>query len=227
LGLLPCGAEVGRRSRRLLADEVYFVLPDFPGSRREISEKLLLYLRLRVQSRSPFAALGRQFTQHEGKAFSYEQIIDEGKRIVEEGFEEMRAPVQFQFEEIPDLVGKVLFQRLDTLADDIAKQISQLGYRRLDESARLAGTAIDAGGRPLTQELFLKSEEAREMDFDPRTGKPDPEGVYIAHPDTAERMDRLWQEWEKDATFMKRVAEVRAKKYEEWRDRESRRKLVD
>jgi hypothetical protein len=65
------------------------------------------------------------------------------------------------------------------------------------------------------------------MDFDPLTGKPDPEGVYIAHPNTAEWMHRLWQEWEKDGAFMKRVAELRAKKYEDWRDRESRRKLVD
>lgn len=203
------------------------MLPDFPRSRKEISEKLRLHLRLRVQAKSPFAALGRQFTQHEGKIFSYEQIIDEGKRIVEEGFEEMRAPVQFQFEEIPDLVGEVLFQKLDAIADDIAKQTSRLGYRRLDEATRLAGTAIDAGGQPFTQELFLKSEEARQMDFDPLTGKPDPEGVYIAHPNTAEWMHRLWQEWEKDGAFMKRVAELRAKKYEDWRDRESRRKLVD
>ena len=201
------------------------MLPDFPRSRKELSEKLLLQLRLRVQDKSPFAALVRQFTQHEGKGFSYEQILDEGKRVVEEGFEEMRIPVRFQFEEIPDLVGKVLSQKLDEMADDIAKQESQLGYRRLDEATRLAGTAIDAGGQPFSQELFLKSEEARQWEFDPQTGKP--EGVYLAHPDTAERMHSLWQEWEKDRAFMKRVAEVRAKKYEEWRDRESRRKLVD
>ena len=140
---------------------------------------LLLHLRLRVQAKSPFAALGRQFTQHEGKVFSYEQLLDERKRIVEEGFEEMRAPVQFRFEEIPNLVGEVLFQKLDAVADEIAKQISQLGYHRLDEAARVAGTAIDAGGQPLTQELFLKSEEAREMDFDPRTGKPDPDLTHV------------------------------------------------
>jgi len=113
------------------------MLPDFPRSRREISEKLRLCLRLRVQAKSPFAALGRQFTQHEGKIFSYEQIVDEGKRVVEEGFEKMRAPVEFQFEEIPDLVGEALLQKLDAIADDIAKQISRLGYRRLDEAARL------------------------------------------------------------------------------------------
>lgn len=202
------------------------MLPDFPRSRREIYEKLLLHLRLRVQAKSPFAALGRQLTQHEGEIFSFEQIIDERKRIVEKGFEEMRAPVQVRFDEIPDLVGNVLLQKLDAIADDIARQISHLGYRRLDEAAQLAGTAIDAGGKPFTQELFLTSEDAREMDFDPKTGKADPDVIYLAHPDTAESMHCLWQEWKNDGAFMRRVAEIRARKREEWRDRESRRKLV-
>lgn len=203
------------------------MLPDFPRSRKELSDKLLLYLRMRVQEKSPFAALGRQFSQHEGKAFSYEQILDERKRIVKTGFEEMRAPVEVQFEEIPCLRGRVLFERLDAIAEEIARQISQLGYRRLDEASELAGTAIDAGGKPLTQELFLTAEEARDMEFDPEARKADPDLVYLAHPDTAAWMHRLWQEWEKDEKFMKRVAELKARKYEEWRDRESRRKLVD
>lgn len=201
------------------------MLPDFPKTRRELAEKLRLHLRLRVQEKSPLAALGREYTQHEGKAFSYEQIIDEGKRIVKEGFEEMLVPVRFEFKDIPDLVGEVLFRKLDELAEAFAKQTSQLGYRRLNEATQLAGTAIDAGGQPFTQELFLQGENARDWEFDPLTDKP--EGVYLAHPQTAERMHRIWQEWEKDLVFMKRVAELRARKHEEWRDRESRRKLVD
>ena len=201
------------------------MLPDFPKSRKELSEKLRLHLRLRVQSTSPWAALGREFTQHEGRAFSYEQIIDESKRIVETGFEEMVVPIRVEFKDIPDLVGEALFRRLDELADNIAEQTSRLGQRRLTEATQLAGTAIDAGGQPFTQELFLQSESARDWEFDHLTGQQ--EGVYIAHPHTADRMHSLWQEWEKDSAFMKRVAELKARKYEEWRDRESRRKLVD
>jgi hypothetical protein len=203
----------------------FSVLPDFPKSRKELSERLRLHLRLRVQAKTPFAAIGRQFTQHEGRAFSYEQILDERKKVIESGFEEMQIPVRLDLKEIPDLVGEMLLQKVDKLADDIARQTSQLGYRVLDESTRLAGTAIDAGGKPLTQELFLKGEEARDWEFDPQTNKK--EGFYLAHPDTAERMHKLWQEWEQDKAFMKRVEELRARKHEEWRDRESRRKLVD
>jgi sugar-specific transcriptional regulator TrmB len=201
------------------------MLPDFPKSRKELSEKLRLHLRLRVQGKSPWAALGREFTQHEGRAFSYEQIIDESKRIVETGFEEMVVPIRVEFKDIPDLVGEALLRKLDELADNIAEQTSRLGQRRLTEATRLAGTAIDAGGQPFTQELFLQSESARDWEFDHLTGQQ--EGVYIAHPQTAERMHNLWQEWEKDSAFMKRVAGLKARKYEEWRDRESRRKLVD
>ena len=201
------------------------MLPDFPKSRKELSEKLRLHLRLRVQSTSPWAALGREFTQHEGRAFSYEQIIDESKRIVETGFEEMVVPIRVEFKDIPDLVGEALLRKLDELADNIAEQTSRLGQRRLTEATQVAGTAIDAGGQPFTQELFLQSESARDWEFDHLTGQQ--EGVYIAHPQTAERMHKLWQEWEKDSAFMKRIAELKARKYEEWRDRESRRKLVD
>jgi hypothetical protein len=201
------------------------MLPDFPKSRKELSEKLRLHLRLRVQEKSPWAALGREYTQHEGRAFSYEQIIDESKRVVETGFEEMIVPIRVEFKDIPDLVGEALFRKLDEMADSIAEQTSRMGQRRMNEATQLAGTAIDAGGQPFTQELFLQSESARDWEFNHLTGQQ--EGVYIAHPQTAERMHKLWQEWKKDSAFMKRVAELKARKYEEWRDRESRRKLVD
>lgn len=201
------------------------MLPDFPRSRKELSEKLLLYVRMGVQRRSVFAELGRQYVQHEGTAFSFEQIMDEKRRQVRQGYEQFRSPVRFTLEEIPDLAGDRLFQKLDELAEDMARQTSELGFRRLDESSQLAGTATDADGSPLTKDLFLQAEDKADWDFDPKTGKR--EGIYIAHPDTAEAMHNAWIAWEKDKEFMKRVEEMRARKYEEWRDRESNRKLVD
>jgi hypothetical protein len=202
------------------------MLPDFPTSRRELRERLLYYVKMQVQERSVFATLGRQFTQHEGRAFTYEQILDdEEKRTVESRFEEIRTPVEFRYADVPKLVGDARLEKLNGLAEDIARQQSALAYRVLDEASQHAGTAIDGGGKPMTKELFLKSEESREMEFDPVTGKV--QGVYIAHPDMAAAMHRMWQEWEKDKVFMKAVDEIRARKYEEWRDRESRRKLVD
>jgi hypothetical protein len=201
------------------------MLPDFPKSRKELSEQLRLRLLLRVQEKSIFGRIRRQIQQNDGKHFSFEQILDVGKRIVNEGYEEMRIPIQFKLEEIPKLVGDALFEKLDGLADDIAAQTSQFGFRKMEEACRQAGTAFDAGGQPFTKEMFLQAEEAREWGFDPQTHRP--EGIYVAHPDTAKRMHDLWKSWEQDRDFMKKVEELRSRKYEAWRDRESCRKLVN
>ena len=72
------------------------LFPGFPKSRKELAEQLRLALKFQVQQKTPFAAMGRQFTQREGKAFSWEQIPGERKRIIESGFEEMRIPVSLE-----------------------------------------------------------------------------------------------------------------------------------
>ncbi len=75
-----------------------------------------------------------------------------------------------------------------------------------------------AGGKPLSQELALQMFEKVEWT---------PGSVFLAHPTMAEAMSKQWQEWEKDREFMKKFNAIMSRKKEEWRDRESHRKLVD
>ena len=63
------------------------------------------------------------------------------------------------------------------------------------------------------------------MNFDPRTCRP--ELVFWAGPQMVEAMQKAWEEWKQDRDFMRKYNELLARKYEDWRDRESRRKLVD
>jgi hypothetical protein len=201
------------------------LLPDFPKTRKEISEQLLLRLRLQVQEKSVFGRIPRQVQQHEGgRQFSYEQILEHGKRIVTEEHEQALIPIQFEREEIPKLIGDRLIRKLDQLAEAMATHTSQLGFRKMEEACRVAGTAFDAGGKPFTKEMFLQFEEARDWSFDPRTHEQ--LGNYVAHPDTAKRMHDLWQLWEQDREFMKKFNDLKTRKFEAWRDRESCRKLV-
>jgi hypothetical protein len=53
-------------------------------------------------------------------------------------------------------------RKLDEIADDFARQTTELGYRRLDEATHIVGTAIDAGEQPFSKELFLQSEAIRD-----------------------------------------------------------------
>jgi hypothetical protein len=201
------------------------MLPDFPKSRRELYQKLRLRMDLAVQAKSPLRALGRSITQHEGTLHSYEQITDGGIRSITEGLQEIAVPIEVKIEEIPELVGEKLFARVDALAEDAARQVSQITFRKMDEVTREAGMAVDAAGSPPTKEIWLEMFQRMEIDFDLKTGRP--ELTIIMHPVMAEAMQKLWVEWEKDPAFLKQYNELLSQKREAWRDRESRRKLVD
>ena len=69
----------------------------------------------------------------------------------------------------------------------------------------------------MTQELALQMFERVEWT---------PQSFFVAHPVMAERMGALWKEWEKDRAFMRKFNDLMSRKKEEWRDRESNRKLV-
>src|SRR5260370_932179 len=105
------------------------MLPDFPKSRRELYQKLRLRMDLTVQAKSPLRALGRSITQHEGTFHSYEQITDTGIRSITEGLQEIAVPIEVKIEEIPELVGEKLSARMDAIAEEAARQVSQITFR--------------------------------------------------------------------------------------------------
>lgn len=197
------------------------MLPDFPKTKLEISELLNTRVRLKIKALSPFAALPRTFTQHEGNVLSYPQ---EGSGRVTHGFESFGGTRMLQIDEIPKLVGEKLLQKIDWIAEEIAKQFTQHGFRVLDKAAEQTGNRIDANGKPFDKEMFLQMLESVEMTFD-ESGKP--ELVLLMHPDMAKVVQELGPSWEQDPVFKKRHSEVLMVKREEWRDRESNRKLVD
>ena len=180
----------------------------------------MLRIRDRVEANVPLMAHSRSLTQHEGHVHSHEQ---EGGNIISEGYEEIAAPVEIKFSEVPELVGERLIRKVDALADEMARQTSQLGYRKIDELSSAAGTAVDGKGRPFSQEMFLKALESMEIDFDER-GNPKTE--IHAHPDMVKVMVKRGAEWERDTNFQRRYRDLMQRKREAWRARESNRKLV-
>lgn len=111
---------------------------------------------LSVQAKSPLRRLGSRITQHEGVLHSYEQSTDTGIRSITEGLEEVAVPIELKIDEIPGLVGEKLFSRIDAIAEDAARQVSQITFRKIDEVTREAGMAVDAAGGPATQKIWLE-----------------------------------------------------------------------
>jgi hypothetical protein len=191
------------------------MLPDFPGIRRALDDAARYRVHMKTRSKSVIGALVHSITQHEGAQHSYHQ---KGTGTITQGYQAMSARFEISMAEVPHLIGEKLEARIDAMADEMARQTSHLFYETIGRETAKVGNSIDAGGGPMTQEMVLDMMER--VDWSP-------DSVFIAHPVMAEAMQELWKEWEKDAAFMKKVKEVEYRKKEEWRDRESNRKLVD
>ena len=201
------------------------MLPDFPKFRYEFAEYVMLKIHALLRQKEPILADIGGTTQHEGDIMAYDQLTADGVRIVTEGFQEGHAEFLTRYEDVPALTGEKLDAKLDGIAEDIARQLAESLRQTLNTATREAGTAVDARGAPFSKELYLQGMERIEMSFDPKTRRP--ELVFWGHPKMAEAMQNSWQEWSQDREFMRKYKDLLSRKYEDWRDRESRRKLVD
>jgi hypothetical protein len=113
-------------------------------------------MQLAVQAKSSLRSLGVSITQHEGTLHSYEQITESGTRSITEGLQEIAVPIEVKIEEIPEMVGEKLFARIDAIAEDAARQVSQQTFRKMAEVTRESGRTVDAAGGPPTKEIWLE-----------------------------------------------------------------------
>ncbi len=190
------------------------MLPDFPSLRESLDDIAILRIHARTREHWPLLKSIRGITQHEGGDHSFHQ---EGFGTIVQAPEMHQTRVEIKLAEIPELVGEKLFQKLDEIAADMARQASAQFYSRLTEESAKVGNAFNAGGKPLSQELALRMFERVEWT---------PQSVFLANPAMAEAMGKQWKEWEKDRAFMAKFNDLMVHKKEEWRDRESNRKLV-
>jgi hypothetical protein len=191
------------------------MLPDFPALRQILDDAAILRIDAATKEKWPILKMIRGFTAHEGTEHSF---LQEGFGTIVQKPEAHQARVEVKFSDVPDLVGEKLAKKLDDIATEMAKQASSQFYRRMNEDTAKVGNQIDAGGQPMSQELALQMFER--VDWTP-------DSVFLASPIMAEGMGKRWQEWKQDRAFMKRFHELMSQKKEQWRDRESCRKLVD
>ena len=143
---------------------------------------LLRRFRLQAQSGTPLEHMGTYITLHESKEFSYPQ---EGFGTIADKLEEFQVPITLKYEEIPNLTFQDIVAKVDGWAKDLGRMLSKQMYAKIDEATEKAGTALDAGGKELSQEMMLEMFEKVELDFD-ASGKPT--HVFVAHPTMAEHM---------------------------------------
>lgn len=196
------------------------MLPDFP----ELKRKLARCIRARMKAvhashASPLSDVGMVH-------------IAEGDRVItidEEGMESEipmklhRVTVTITDEEVESLTTEEILQRFDAAAQEMAMQTGKTFIESLDRSVRSVGNVVNYKGTVTAEELFAMYEKIH-IDFD-EEGRPELPTLVCGKKMYSELKDLL-PELDNDPAMRERLAQIIERKREEWRDRESSRKLV-
>jgi len=199
------------------------MLPDFPELKIRLLRLAWFEHRGHIQADELIGAI-RAVPYHEGRGFTTGDV---------DGYVEHTEPeiMTFPYEiERSAIIERGLDAFRESLAKATTLQIQamhEMLLRKTAEATERIGNKVDAGGQPFSAELYFQMLETVRIDFD-ELGRPDISGTrMVMHPDQAEHVRALTEQWEKDESFQQRYRDIMLKKREDWRDRESNRKLVD
>jgi hypothetical protein len=196
------------------------MLPDFP----KLKERLLIEhsakFKRQTDSQMPIMSKIKSVPSHEGHCFSIERTDGVVER---QDFIEMQVPIVISRQlSFPDTIDQIA-QRTRELSSNVAKQMELLFQTRFEETMKEVGNAVDMQGAPLTFETFLDMLDRVDMDFD-NFGMP--EWPEIHPPAMREVLRQQSVRLSTESQLRERAESILKKKREDWRDRESRRRLV-
>src|SRR5882762_5250952 len=197
------------------------MLPDYPNLKRKFRQRLIRFMQGKINERAPMMARISHFRQWEGADFS---LTDPSGTTKTSSAREVKAGFSIPRNLPPLKTIQEVFMALNAAAEDMARQSETMLFQRLDESVRESGNILDCAGRPFAPAVLLESLDKMWIDFD-ENGKPEMPTIVL-HPDLFNSIKDRLPEWEADPEFRAKHQEIIARKKEEWRDRESNRKLV-
>ncbi|MGH9342421.1 MAG: hypothetical protein ACRD19_01455 [Terriglobia bacterium] len=197
------------------------MLPDFPSVKSEIQNIILAKLSQLVRYGDPAFSGVKRFVQHEGQQMRYEQL---GGTTVQEGFEEIGTHFEVLIGDVPTLVGEKLDAKLNEIAQELISRSAKVFFRKMEDSCQKAGTAMDAGGNPISPEMLLQMWSAVQLEFRP-DGKP--AQTFVIHPDMFPAVKKAMEQIENDPELKRRHNAIIDRQRQAWAARESNRKLVD
>jgi hypothetical protein len=199
------------------------MLPDFPSVKAHVESTLLRWCLAQIPQLAPLLGQIKSSHQHEGKRW---HLSRSDKSTEETGFEMTHFEFVLTRDEMRRTDLPSLLEKLKDMAEQMAEAQETMLFSRVSAAAEAIGNTVDAGG-DIKPEHLLEMLEKIQMDFDPATGEPAKGQVFVMHPDTAAKVVPKVKAWENDPAFRAEHDRIIARKREEWRAREDRRKLVD
>jgi len=197
---------------------------DFTSIKRKLNQGINLFLRAEIKRRTPLLSMVGKRIAHEGDKTSYETIGKEEKHM-----EYQKAESSFSLTR--DELGKMTFaeilKKVEGAAEDMARQMEGGAFQTISKEVEKVGNTIE-GNPPFSPAALLKGLEMMDIDFDDARDKPQLPTIFI-HPSQWEKIKeqdaRMTEEERRE--FERNQKEILDRKYAQYVERESKRKLVD
>jgi hypothetical protein len=197
------------------------MLPDFPNTKDLILKRVSKQITRLEMEKHPILSEMKSFAQHEGRLLKFQQI-GFGEKTQEA--EEQQVAIPITWEEVPDLHGEKLTQKLGKMAEDMGALKMKMFFKRVDESVEQTGNKLDAQGKAPDGAMLLDMIEMAEEDFD---SSGNSQMKWLLHPDMIPAMKKASKEIEDDPELTRRRDAINSRHREQWLGRENNRKLVD
>ena len=197
------------------------MLPDFPKVKEKLNIMIDFYLKQAILLHLGPLANIRETIYFEGS----KTIINHDDGSVSEiESEEFSVMLKLDMNEIETMTHDKVLDKINDIAKEMAEKQAKFSYKRIGEFAEEAGNVVSAEGETISIDHFFQVLEKVSRDFD-NTEKPD-EIVCTASPELFQSIAKIIEETKSDPKIQQRFDAIMEQKREEWRVRESNRKLV-
>src|SRR5271157_4754647 len=154
------------------------MIPDFPKEKEKLMKYWNRYLAAKNKELMGFLGKIPTHANHEGHMWD---LIQSDGSTHSQPYHEIEGMLTLEISEIPNLTPDKIRQKLDQIAEVIARQMSQKMFEEINRVTSEAGNLVNARGQPFTKELFLQMIEKIDMDFDENGNLKPP--ALIMNPD--------------------------------------------
>ena len=175
-----------------------------------------------INTQMPVVSKIKAYCSHEGDGYSFERTDG---NIERHKFRSVKSKVvlstQLGFDETVTAINDQMRQA----ASDMAAQMERGLFTTLDRVTRETGNITDMKGKPFTLEAHLDSLEQVDINFD-HFGFPE-FPTLVVHPQMKVAVEAEFRRLSTSSSLRERAENILRTKRDEWRARESRRRLVE
>jgi len=197
------------------------MLPDFPVLKQKLFHLLMLGAKLETLSHDPvLSSIGRT-VMHEGNR---PILVRHDGSIHDEGLTTATATFEIKIEEVENISLNDLFYKFCDTLNQIREQEAKMMFNGIKEVTESVGNVRNMKGEPFNMDVFFEMLEMIDIDFD-QQGRPRLPTI-VTGTELFNTIKPILERSESDPKYKQRFEEIINRKREEWRVRESNRKLV-